>query len=148
MPTFVNKLISGKIKERLIEVEEMPGLDRSDEPLFSPIFLTFCTNLNCSFVLNCLLLVNFHQLGFIGLVFQILLIILRILLWNIFSWLRRLFLAKERSATSSLPCQHLIRPNFHINCLLVLVFFLLCFSIFWLCICGPFLGLDQRKSKV
>jgi len=43
-------------------MKEGPG----DEPLFSPIFLPFCTYLDGCLALNCLLLVHFHLLGFIG----------------------------------------------------------------------------------
>jgi len=44
----------------------------TDEPLFFPIFLPFCTHLEKYFVLNCLLLVHFHLLDFIGPVIRIL----------------------------------------------------------------------------
>jgi len=43
-----------------------------DESLFSFIPFPFCAHIDSFLVLNCLLLVHFHQLGFIGPLFRIL----------------------------------------------------------------------------
>ena len=54
-------------------LRKIPSLAfHSEESLFPPISLPFCFHLDGCLVLNCLFLVHFHQLSFIGLLFRIL----------------------------------------------------------------------------